>query len=199
MQERMIEGGIMYRQAKRFLEILVTLFSFSLIVCMVLQDVSEAASAEEIDISVDAALERFKSEVNGGEAFLKKAEGILVFPKVIKAGVGIGGEYGEGALRVKGRTVEYYSTASASVGFQFGVQYKTVVLIFLSEKALSDFRKSDGWKAGVDGSVALVEWGVGEDINTIDIKDPVVGIVFSNKGLMYNITIEGSKFTKIVR
>lgn len=189
----------MYRQAKRFLEILVTLFSFSLIVCMVLQDVSEAASAEEIDISVDAALERFKSEVNGGEAFLKKAEGILVFPKVIKAGVGIGGEYGEGALRVKGKTVEYYSTASASVGFQFGVQYKTVVLIFLSEKALSDFRKSDGWKAGVDGSVALVEWGVGEDINTIDIKDPVVGIVFSNKGLMYNITIEGSKFTKIVR
>jgi lipid-binding SYLF domain-containing protein len=69
----------------------------------------------------------------------------------------------------------------------------------MEKRALSDFRKSDGWKAGVDGSVALVEWGVGEDINTIDIKDPIVGFVFSNKGLMFNLTLEGSKFTKISR
>ena len=93
----------------------------------------------------------------------------------------------------------YYSTAAASIGFQLGAQSKSIVLVFLAEKALSDFRNSDGWKAGVDGSVALVEWRVGEDINTVDIKDPIIGFVFSNKGLMYNLTIEGSKFTKIVR
>ena len=67
----------------------------------------------------------------------------------------------------------------------------------MTDKALSDFRKSEGWKAGVDGSVAVVEWGVGEDINTVDIKDPVVGFVFSNKGLMYNLTLEGAKFTRL--
>ena len=121
------------------------------------------------------------------------------FRKFIKAGFGIGGEYGEGALRIGGKTVEYYSTAAASIGLQLGAQTKSIVLVFLTNNALSNFRNSDGWKAGVDGSVALVEWGVGEDINTIDIKDPVVGFVFGNKGLMFNLTLEGSKFTKIVK
>jgi len=162
-------------------------------------DIACAASAKEIDIKVDSALERFTKEVEGGEAFLKEAKGVLVFPGVIKAGFGIGGEYGEGALRVSGKTVDYYSTAAASIGLQFGAQSKTVVLVFLKEEALTKFRESDGWKAGVDGSVALVEFGAGKDINTVNIKDPIVGFIFSNKGLMFNLTIEGSKFTKLVR
>ena len=100
---------------------------------------------------------------------------------------------------VGGKTVQYYSTAAASIGFQLGAQSKSVVVVFLDTQALEEFRNSEGWKAGVDGSVALIKWGVGEDINTIDIKDPVVGFVFSNKGLMYNLTLEGSKFNKIDR
>ncbi len=158
-----------------------------------------AASAEEIDIKVDAALARFKKEVSGASEFLQRALGVLVFPSVIKAGLGIGGEYGEGALRIGGSSVEYYSTAAASIGFQIGAQSKTVVLVFLEQPALENFRSSSGWKAGVDGSIAVVKWGVGEDINTIDIEDPIVGFVFSNKGLMYNLTLEGSKFTKLDR
>ena len=158
-----------------------------------------SASAKEIDIRSDAALKKFKKEVAGGKEFLDKSDGVLVFPKVIKAGAIVGGEYGEGALRIKGKTIEYYSTASASLGFQLGAQAKSLVLVFLSKKALSEFRTSDGWKAGVDGSVAVIKWGAGEDINTIDIKDPIVGFVFGNKGLMYNLTIEGSKFSKIER
>jgi lipid-binding SYLF domain-containing protein len=162
-------------------------------------DTAEAASATEINIKVDSALERFRKDVSGGGEFLKKAQGVLVFPSVIKAGIGIGGEYGEGALRIGGRSVEYYSTAAASIGFQLGAQSKTVILVFLEKDALTKFRKSDGWKVGVDGSVAFVKWGEGGDINTIDIQDPIVGFVFNNKGLMYNLTLEGSKFTKIVR
>ena len=158
-----------------------------------------AKSATEIDIGVSETLNRFRHEVSGGEKFLSKAAGVLVFPSVIKAGAGIGGEYGEGALLVGGKTVQYYSTAAASIGFQLGAQSKSVVVVFLDTQALEEFRNSEGWKAGVDGSVALIKWGVGEDINTIDIKDPVVGFVFSNKGLMYNLTLEGSKFNKIDR
>lgn len=160
---------------------------------------AHAASAKEIDIEVQAALERFKSEVNGGKAFLKKADGVLVFPDIIKAGIGIGGEYGEGALLVNGKTVQYYSTAAASIGFQLGAQQKTVVLVFLDRKKLADFRDSDGWEVGVDGSVALIEWGAGKDINSIEIDEPIVGFVFNNKGLMYNLTLEGSKITRIDR
>lgn len=158
-----------------------------------------AASAQEIDIKVDAALERFKEEVMGSDKFLNKAKAVLIFPEVIKVGFGIGGEYGEGALRINNKTVEYYSTAAASIGFQLGAQIKTVILVFLDNTELKRFRNSSGWEAGVDGSVAILEYGTGKDINTINIEDPIVGFVISNKGLMYNLTLEGSKLTKIKR
>jgi len=180
---------------KRYLSVLLA----ALIVGLIPQAPALAASATEIEVRVDAALKDFRKEVAGGDVFLKRAKGVLVFPRVYKAGFGIGGEYGEGALRIDGKTVEYYSTVAASIGFQLGAQAKTVILVFLDEKALKDFRNSDGWKAGVDGSVAIAKWGVGEDINTVDIKDPIIGFVFNNKGLMYNLTLEGSKFTRIVK
>jgi len=189
----------MYSLKKGSALLVILLLVFCVLIDFSIPEKPLAASAEEINIGVDATLKRFRKEVTGGSEFLKKAEGVLVFPSVIKAGFGIGGEYGDGALRIGGKTVEYYNTAAASIGFQLGAQSKSIVLVFLTKKSLSDFRKSDGWKAGVDGSVAVVKWGVGEDINSIDIKDPIVGFVFSNKGLMYNLTIEGSKFTKIVR
>ena len=160
---------------------------------------SEAKSRDEINIGADATLAQFQKEVPGGSEFLKKAKGVLIFSGVIKAGFGVGGEYGEGVLRIDGKSEEYYSTAAASIGFQLGAQSKSIVIVFLEDKALADFRKSDGWKAGVDGSVAIVKWGEGGDVNTMNIKDPIVGFVFSNKGLMFNLTIEGSKFTKIIR
>ena len=158
-----------------------------------------AKSAMEIEIEVDETLLEFKQKIKGGSEFLKRASGVLVFPTVLKAGFVLGGEYGEGALRMGGKTVDYYSTAAASLGFQVGAQSKSIVVVFMESGALAEFRNSKGWKAGVDGSVALVEWGVGEDINSIDIKDPIVGFVFSNKGLMFNLNLEGSKFTKLVK
>jgi lipid-binding SYLF domain-containing protein len=156
-------------------------------------------AAKEIDTKVDVALEQFKKDIKGGDEFLKSAKGVLVFPSVFKAGVGIGGEYGEGALRIGGKTVDYYSTAAASIGFQLGAQSKRIIIVFMQDDALKKFRASKGWKAGVDGSVALIELGTGGTIDTNNIKDPIIGFVFGNKGLMLNLTLEGSKFTKIVR
>lgn len=156
-----------------------------------------AGSAAEIDAGVNDTLARFSKEVSGGDNFLKSAKGVLVFPKVYKAGIGIGGEYGEGALRIGGKTVDYYSTAAASIGFQLGAQAKSIVILFMEDNALKKFRDSEGWKAGVDGSVALVDIGAGKELSTQTIKDPIVGFVFGQKGLMYNLTLEGSKFTKL--
>jgi len=166
---------------------------------MVFSDTAIATSAQEIDIKADATLERFYKEVGSGKEFVKNADGVLVFPSVVKAGLGIGGEYGEGALRIDGKTVEYYSTAAGSIGFQLGVQSKAVILIFLDKRALEKFRNSAGWEAGVDGSVALIKIGAGGSIDTSNVRDPIVAFVMTNKGLMYNLTLEGSKFTKIVR
>lgn len=160
---------------------------------------ARAASAAEIDLKVDVALERFRKEVVGGAEFLGRAKGVLVFPEVIKAGLGIGGEYGEGALRIGGATVEYYNTAAASIGFQLGAQMKTIILVFLDTGALDKLRNSDNWDVGVDGSVAIVEFGAGKDLNSMSFNDPVVGFIINNKGLMYNLTLEGSKITRINR
>ncbi|HYP67337.1 MAG TPA: YSC84-related protein [Thiobacillaceae bacterium] len=156
-----------------------------------------AASAAEIDRGVNHTLQRFSQEVHGANNFLSIAKGVLVFPKVYKAGIGIGGEYGEGALRIGGRTVAYYNTVAGSFGFQLGAEAKSIVVIFTDERALEKFRHSEGWKVGVDGSVALVDVGIGKSIDTNTIKDPVIGFVFGQKGLMYNLTLEGAKFNKI--
>ncbi|MBW1742770.1 MAG: hypothetical protein JRJ47_04985 [Deltaproteobacteria bacterium] len=169
----------------------------ALVLICFLADVCHAATAREIDVSVDVALERFYNEVKGGKEFLEAAKGVLVFPGVVKAGVGIGGEYGEGALRIKRKTVDYYNTVAASVGWQLGVQKKTVILVFMQEEALKKFRNSSAFEVGVDGSVALVEVGVDVPIDTTSIRNPIVGFVFGQKGLMYNLTLEGSKYTKL--
>ncbi len=156
-----------------------------------------AKTAEEIDTEVTEALNKFKKEIKGSEAFLKGAKGVLVFPTVIKAGIGIGGEYGEGALRINGKTVDYYNTVAASFGFQLGAQAKTVMLVFMENDALKNFRTSEGWKVGVDGSVALIKVGLGDSLDTVNVKDPIVAFVFGQQGLMYNLTLEGSKITKL--
>jgi lipid-binding SYLF domain-containing protein len=156
-----------------------------------------AATAKEIDAKVDAALDRFNKEVKGAAEFLKSAKGVCVFAGVIKAGIGIGGEHGEGSLRIGGQTVDYYSISSASIGLQFGAQKKDIILVFLEDQALKKFRESSGWKAGVDGSVALIDIGAGKTIDSTNIKDPIVGFVVGQKGLMYNLTLEGSKISKL--
>ncbi len=156
-----------------------------------------AASKVEINAKVKTCLQNFYKKVPEAKELEKKSNGLLVFPSVIKAGFGIGGEYGEGALIIDGQTVDYYSTAAGSIGFQLGAQSKSVILMFIQKKALTEFRDSKGWKVGVDGSVALIELGAGKSIDTTNIKDPVIGFIFGQKGLMYNLTLEGSKFTKL--
>ena len=176
-----------------------TALAFTALILLVFNPNVHADSAQEIDIKVDDALERFAEEVNGGKVFLQQAKGVLVFPSVLKAGFGIGGEYGEGALRIGGKSVDYYNTAGVSFGLQIGAQAKTMVIVFLEDSALTEFRNSKGWEAGVDGSIAIAKWGAGENVTSTEFDDPIVAFVFGNKGLMYNLTIEGSKFTKLVR
>jgi len=156
-----------------------------------------ASSADKIDREVEKTIDVFKEKVNGSEVFLAQAAGYLIFPKVYKAGFVFGAESGEGALIVAGKTVDYYRTSAGSFGLQAGAQAKSVVIAFMTEDSLSKFRNSTGWKVGVDGSVALVDIGVGKTIDTNNIKDPVVGFIFGSKGLMYNLTLEGSKFSKL--
>jgi lipid-binding SYLF domain-containing protein len=160
---------------------------------------SAASSASEIEGDVNATLARFYRKVIGSRDLAGRAAGILIFPSIVKAGFGIGGEYGEGALRIKGKTAGYYNSISASIGFQLGVQARSVIIMFMTEDALASFWRKDGWKVGVDGSVALITLGAGGSIDTNQITKPVIGFILDEKGLMYNLTLEGSKISRISR
>jgi lipid-binding SYLF domain-containing protein len=159
--------------------------------------VAHADSKEELDAKVREARTKLAEHTSAGAELAAKAKGVLVFPSVIKAGFGIGGEFGEGALQIGGATVDYYNIASASIGLQLGAQARTQIVLFMTDDALKTFRDSKGWKAGVDGSVALATLGAGGTIDTKTAQQPIIGFIFSNKGLMYNLTFEGSKITKI--
>ena len=158
---------------------------------------SFAAAAEEIDASANVATRRFYKQVDGAEEFVRSAKGLLIMPGVKKAAFIIGGEYGEGALRIGGETVDYYNIVSGSVGFQIGVEAKDIIIAFMTQEALDGFRASSGWEAGLDGNVALITTGAGERVDTRTIKDPIVGFVFDVKGLMADISFKGAKFTKL--
>jgi lipid-binding SYLF domain-containing protein len=158
---------------------------------------SMAEPAEVINAKADAALVQFKREVRGAEDFLSRVKGYIVFPSVIKGGFIVGAEYGEGVLRVNGENKGYYSIASGSVGFQMGLQKTSYIIAFATDTALNNFIKSDGWEAGVDGALTVVKWGIGKDIGSISFEKPIYAFVFGAKGLMYNLTLEGTKFTKI--
>ena len=158
---------------------------------------ANAARKVVLDARIEEAIEDFYEQTSAGKKLAKKAKGMLVFPTVGKAGFGIGGEYGEGALIIKGKTVQYYSAAAASIGFQIGVQSKRQIILFMEKSDLESFQHSEGWEVGVDGSVAIATLGAGGEIDTKMLNQPVVGFIFGNKGLMFNLSLEGTKFSRI--
>jgi lipid-binding SYLF domain-containing protein len=158
------------------------------------------SSRKELDANVSATLEKFFDSTLGAPRLLEKAIGTLVFPSIVKVGIlGVGGQFGEGALLVKGVTEGYYNTVSASIGFQLGLQAYSTIIVFLTQEALDSFIASDGWKVGVDASVAVIKLGMGAKIDTDNIQDSIVAFIFDNEGLMYSLSLEGTKISRIAK
>ena len=147
---------------------------------LIISSYTMAKPAQVIEEEANMALAQFYHDVKGSKKFLSKVKGYLVFPKILKAGFVVGGEYGEGVLRVNGETKHYYSLISGSIGFQAGVQQNTMVIAFITKRSLLNFIRSDGWEAGVDGSIAIAQWGAGKDISTISFEKPIVAFVFDS-------------------
>ena len=153
--------------------------------------------AQTIDANVDASLVDLYRAVPQAKTLVDKANGVLVFPSITKAGFVVGGEYGQGALRVDGKTVGYYSLTSGSVGLTAGVQNASQVILFNTAEALEKFRNSSGWTAGVDASVALLKIGAGGTIDTRTANSPVQAIIYGTEGLIVDASIAGQKITRI--
>ncbi|APR39664.1 BPSL1445 family SYLF domain-containing lipoprotein [Paraburkholderia sp. SOS3] len=150
-----------------------------------------------INHDVDATLSRLYTTVNGSRELVSKARGVLVFPQVVQAGFVVGGQYGQGALRVGGRTQGYYSTAAGSFGLQAGAQSKAIIFCFMTEQALADFRNRDGWAVGGDATVAVVKVGANGNIDSSTATAPVQAFVLTNAGLMAGVSLEGTKVSKL--
>jgi lipid-binding SYLF domain-containing protein len=158
---------------------------------------ADTAEREKIDGEVNNALTQLYSTVPGSKDVAAKSTGMLVFPTVYQAGIGIGGEYGRGALRTHDKSVGYYSTAGASFGLQLGAQARSIVFMFLTQEALTKFQNSSGWDVGGDASVALVKTGADGSIDTNSLQAPVVVFIFGNTGLMANLSLKGTKISKL--
>lgn len=160
---------------------------------------SFAASRAEIDKSVGTTLTQFNSLNSSNRGLLKKAAGVLVFPEVTKAGAGVGGEHGQGVLQVKGKTVGYYSVASASVGLTLGVAQRSEIIVFMTKGSLNKFVKSKGWSIGADTGIVVISGGASGDYDTQTLQKPIIGFIFGEKGLIADVSFEGSKVSKIDR
>ena len=161
-----------------------------------LRDVVEA-SAFEIDRDAELALDLLTQEISESKLILNQAYGYLVFPRVVKVGMGIGLETGEGVLKVSELSTDYYRISSGSLGFQAGAQAKAVVIAFMTEDILDSFQNNPGWKLGLDGHITIIDKGLNQSIDSDNILDPIVAFVFDSKGLMYSLSLEGSVFTKL--
>jgi lipid-binding SYLF domain-containing protein len=156
-----------------------------------------AAKKREIDAGVDGALNQLFSSTTGSRELAQRAQGILVFPRVISAGLGIGGEYGEGALRSSGANVSYYKTTQASVGATIGGQSKAIIIMIMTPEAYNKFVSSSGWTVGADANVALANVGADGRLDTLTTQQPVIAFVQTNSGLMFDVSLNGSRISKL--
>ncbi|CAD6516012.1 hypothetical protein LMG28727_01241 [Paraburkholderia kirstenboschensis] len=158
---------------------------------------TDASKRQSIDASVDGTMSRLYSTVKGSHELVSKARGVLVFPSVLQVGFIVGGQYGEGSLRVGGSTVGYYSTISGSFGLQAGAQSKAIIFLFMTQDALDKFRSADGWSVGADASVALVKMGANGAVDTNTATAPVEVFVLTNTGLMGDLSLQGTKVSRL--
>lgn len=156
-----------------------------------------AAGAAQINREADAALAKLQRQVPAAKQLARQAKAILIFPSVVKGGLLVGGQYGDGALRKGGKTVGYYSTAGVSYGLQAGAQKFGYALFFMHDDALKQLNVADGWEIGVGPSVVVVDEGMAKTLTTTTAKEGVYAFIFSQKGLMAGLGLQGSKITPI--
>jgi lipid-binding SYLF domain-containing protein len=156
-----------------------------------------ANSKAELNASAAAAITHFYTLSPMNKQLADKAAGILIFSHVTKGGAGVAGEFGEGVLQLKGETVDYYSVGSASVGLTLGYAEHSEIIMFMTPKSLHEFTHSGKWSVGADAAVAMMQQGAGGQYDSATLNKPVLGFVFGEKGLIGDLSLEGSKVTKI--
>jgi lipid-binding SYLF domain-containing protein len=154
-------------------------------------------SAAQINRDVEVALKNLYATSPAAKELSKVAKAVLVFPSIVKGGLIVGGQYGEGALKKGNKIAGYYNTVAASYGLQAGVQKFGYVLFFMDAASIEYVNKTEGWEIGVGPSVVIVDEGVAKSLTTTTTKEGIYAFIFDQKGLMAGLGIQGSKINKI--
>jgi len=171
--------------------------AMTLAVNVLIPALSLAASASQIDRNATQSLTTLYKNTPGAKALADKAVGVLVFPSIVKGGFIIAGQFGDGALRKKGKTVAYYRSLAASYGFQAGAQAFGYVLFFMDDDSLRYLDNSAGFELGTGPSLVVLDAGFGKNLSTTTLQKGIYAIIFDQKGLMGGVGIQGTKITKI--
>lgn len=174
-----------------------TLLVVAILAMALAPQLASAKTQAEIDASVAAALERFRTDVANADEYLEEAKGVLVVPDVKKVGFVVAAQWGTGALQLGGRTVEYYKMNVGSAGFQAGYQKADFVFIFFTNEALEKFRSRDAWTVGAEAGLTLVEVSGGVSADTLKNRSAVAAFAFGKEGLMAGWSAKGTRFTKV--
>lgn len=158
-----------------------------------------AASAEDLNKDAAQALQSLYKTSPLAAELSKKAKAVLVFPKIIKAGLVFGGSYGEGTLNKNNGVTEYYNSVSASWGWQLGAESYGYVVFLVSDKAVRYLEESKGWEIGVGPTVVVVNEGIAKNLSSSTLKDDAYAFIFDQQGLMVSVSIEGTKISRIKR
>ena len=158
-----------------------------------------AASAEDLDKDAAQALQILYKHNPAAESIAKKSKAILVFPKIVKAGLVFGGAYGEGVLTKNGQHVNYYNSVTASFGWQAGAESYGYVVFLMSDKAVKYLDTTMGWEIGVGPTVVVVNEGIAKNLSSSTLKDDAYAFIFDQQGLMASLSIEGTKISRIKR
>lgn len=162
------------------------------------EDTTPAERRQDINSAADAALERLYENALESRDLVQRAHGVLIFPRVLSASFVIGGEHGEGVLRVNnGQNAGYYSTTSGSIGFQAGAQSKAIVILFMTKEALDHFQSSNGWTVGADATVAVANIGANGRIDTNTMNEPIIAFAMTNAGLVAGVSLNGTKIERL--
>ena len=175
---------------------LISIFSLFLLSC---QNIDQENQGSIINRDAEIALQNLFEIDPNTISIYKNAPATLIIPRITKAGVVLGGAYGEGVLRINEAPVDYYSLASASYGFQIGAQQYSNIIFFMTEEALQKFRVKDGWELGADAEVVFRDKGYSIGISSKTISKPVYAVVFDQKGLLAGTSLVGAKFSRLIR
>jgi lipid-binding SYLF domain-containing protein len=158
---------------------------------------AQAASRAELDRKATSALNDLYKKYPKAKELAGKAKAILIFPEVLKVGLMVGAETGDGVMRVNGKTVAYYNTSGASYGMQAGAQKYGYALFIMTDAGLSAIQKAEGFEVGVGPSVVVMDDAMAKKTTTTTINKDIYAYIFSQKGLMAGLGVQGNKLTKL--